>query len=106
MVNLLLSVTLDDVLGMIGVMVCYLVVVGGYLLLCHLVGKYAKKRGRDYWLFFFVALVLNPLIGFIIAAILGESDAVRQEQIRREVKNALEQERNNQEKQDNQPTDD
>ena len=89
---------------MIGVMVCYLVVIGGYLLLCHLVGKYAKNRGRNYWLFFFVALVLNPLIGIIIAAILGETDDFRQEQIRREVKNALEQERNNQEIRDKEET--
>lgn len=102
MANLLLSLKLDDVLGMIGVMVCYLVVIGGYLLLCHLVGKYAKNRGRNYWLFFLVALVLNPLIGIIIAAILGETDDFRQAQIRREVKNALEQERNNQEIQDSQ----
>ena len=101
MANLLLSLKLDDVLGMIGVMVCFLVVVGGYLLLCHLVGKYAKIRGRDYWLFFFVALILNPVIGIIIAAILGETDDFRQAQIRREVKNALEQERNNQQSQNN-----
>ena len=94
MTNLLLLFD-EGTKGIILVMLLYCIVIGLYIWLCYEVGKYAERRGRSYWLFFFISLILNPIIGYIIAALIGESDEIHAEQIRREVKNALEQERNN-----------
>lgn len=41
------------------------------LLLCSLVGRFAERRGRNYYGFFATSLVATPLVGFIIAALLG-----------------------------------
>ena len=99
MTNLLL---LPDDGSIVVVIPLILAFIALYLWMCYEVGKYAKKKGRGFWLFFVICLIVNPIIGYIIAALIGENDAVRQEQIRREVKNALEQERNNKQTQDNQ----
>jgi len=56
-----------------------------YILLCMLVARYAKKRGRSFAGFFLLSLFFNPLIGFIIVAIVGgETQKQREERVRRE----------------------
>ena len=56
-----------------------------YILLCVLVGRYAKKHSRSFWGFFLLSFFFNPLIGFIIAAIVGgETEKQREARIRRE----------------------
>ena len=64
----------------------------GYLGICALVGKYAKNRGRSFWLIFIISVFLNPVVGFIIAALLGESNSFREERIRRETQIRMEEE--------------
>lgn len=68
------------------------IIIGGYLAICACVGKYAKNRGRSFWLFFIISIFLNPVIGFIIAALAGESNRYREERIRREVQIRMEEE--------------
>ena len=63
-----------------------------YLGVCALVGKYAKNRGRSFWLFFIISIIVDPVVGFIIAALAGESNSYREERIRREVQIRLEEE--------------
>ena len=67
------------------------IIIGGYLTICACVGKYAKNRGRSFWLFFILSL-LNPVFGFIIAALAGESIRFREERIRRETQIRMEEE--------------
>lgn len=56
-----------------------------YILLCVLVGRYAKKHSHSFWGFFLLSFFFNPLIGFIIAAIVGgETEKQREARIRRE----------------------
>ena len=56
-----------------------------YILLCVLVGRYAKKHSRSFWGFFLLSFFFNPLIGFIIAAIVGgETAKQREKRIRQE----------------------
>ncbi len=74
----------EDNTGVIIAIVVLLVILLGYLALCALVGKYAKNRGRSFWALFIVSIFLNPVIGFIIAALLGESQQFREDRIRRE----------------------
>ena len=74
---------------LIGVLLLLLL---GYLGICALVGKYAKNRGRSFWLFFIISIILNPVIGFIIAALAGESYNFREERIRRETQIRMEEE--------------
>jgi len=97
MTNLLLSISGGDDLS-VGAILGIIIVSGCYLAICACVGKFAKNRGRSFWLFFILSF-LNPVLGFIIAALAGESNSFREERIRREVQNALEQERNNQQPQ-------
>lgn len=73
--------------------ILFLVIFGGYFTICACVGKYAKNRGRSFWLFFIISIFLNPVIGFIIAALAGESNIFREERIRREVRIRMEEER-------------
>lgn len=40
----------------------------------YLVGKYAEKKGRGLWSFFLLSLLLSPIVGFIIAIILGKKE--------------------------------
>jgi len=42
------------------------------LFLCWLVGNFWYGKGYSYWLGFFVALFLTPLIGFLIALFLPD----------------------------------
>ena len=69
-----------------------IIFIGGYLGICALVGKYAKNRGRSFWLLFIISVFLNPVIGFIIAALLGESNSFREDRIRRETQIRMEEE--------------
>ena len=56
-----------------------------YILLCVLVGRYAKKHSRSFWGFFILSLILSPLWGFIIAIIAGgETAKQRERRIRQE----------------------
>ena len=91
--NILLQVqqTSDDTIGMI-FLVTLLVLLLIYLGFCALVGKYAKNRGRSFWFFFIISIFLDPVVGFIIAALAGESNSYREERIRREVQIRLEEE--------------
>ena len=93
MTNLLLISGGDDL--SVGTILGIIIFFGCYLAICACVGKFAKNRGRSFLLFFILSL-LNPVLGFIIAALAGESNSFREERIRREVKNALDQECNNQ----------
>ena len=88
---LLLSINGKSIL----LLLLYFLFIGVYLWLCYEVAKYAERRGHGFWLFFFISLFLNPVVGYMIAAVVVESDDINAERIRREVKNALEQERNN-----------
>ena len=90
-----------NIIFLITVLVFFLI----YLGLCALVGKYAKNRGRSFWLFFIISIFANPIIGFIIAALAGESNSYREERIRREVQIRMEEEqRYRQQMQNNQET--
>lgn len=40
-----------------------------YFGLCYLVGKAAESRCRSFWLWFVVAVLVDPLIGYIILRI-------------------------------------
>ena len=93
MTNLLFISGSDDL--SVGTILGIIIFFGCYIAICACVGKFAKNRGRSFLLFFILS-ILNPVLGFIIAALAGESKSFREERIRREVKNALEQERNNQ----------
>ena len=56
-----------------------------YILLCVLVGRYAKKHSRSFWGFFILSLILSPFWGFIIAIIVGgETEKQREKRIRQE----------------------
>lgn len=56
-----------------------------YILLCVLVGRYAKKHSRSFWGFFILSLILSPFWGFIIAIIAGgETEKQRERRIRQE----------------------
>lgn len=56
-----------------------------YILLCVLVGRYAKKHSRSFWGFFILSLFLSPFWGFIIAIIAGgETAKQRERRIRQE----------------------
>lgn len=80
--------TLFTVMGILFAIIIF----GGYFALCACVGKYAKNRGRSFWLFTIMSIFLNPIIGFIIAALAGESMSFREERIRRETQIRMEEE--------------
>lgn len=101
MTNLLFISGSDDL--SVGTILGIIIFFGCYLAICACVGKFAKNRGRSFLLFFILS-ILNPVLGFIIAALAGESNSFREERIRHEVKNALDQEHNNQQPQNNQET--
>ena len=64
-----------------------------YILLCVLVGRYAKKHSRSFWGFFILSLILTPFWGFIIAIIVGgETEKQREKRIRRETEIRIEME--------------
>lgn len=89
MTNLLLisgdgDLTFGTILGLI-------IVFGCYIAICACVGKFAKNRGRSFLLFFILSL-LNPFLGFIIAALAGETKSSREERIRRETQIKIEEE--------------
>ena len=74
-----------------GSMLGIIIVFGIYIAICACVGKFAKNRGRSFLLFFIISL-LNPVLGFIIAALAGESIRFREERIRRETQIRMEEE--------------
>ena len=82
----------EDIMFSLIMLTIVLVFLLGYLGICALVGKYAKNRGRSFWLLFIISVFLNPVIGFIIAALLGESNSFREERIRRETQIRMEEE--------------
>jgi hypothetical protein len=45
----------------------------GWIVLCILVAVYASGKGKSGAVYFFISLILSPLIGFIIAAVSGGS---------------------------------
>lgn len=94
MTNLLL-LSVDS--SVIVVIPLILILVALYLWMCYEVGKYAKMQGRDFWLFFIISFLVNPIIVYIILALFGKTDPARRKQLPREVKDAPEQEPNNQE---------
>ena len=97
--------TSEDNTGIIIAIIVVAVILAIYLGICACVGKYAKNRGRSFWLFFIISIFLNPVIGFIIAALAGESISFREERIRREVQIRMEEEqRYRQQFQNNQDT--
>lgn len=57
-----------------------------YILLCVLVGRYAKKHSRSFWGFFILSVILSPFWGIIIAIIVGgETEKQREKRIRQEM---------------------
>lgn len=57
-----------------------------YILLCALVGRYAKRHSRSFWGFFILSLILSPFWGIIIAIIVGgETEKQREKRIRQEM---------------------
>lgn len=44
----------------------------GYSILYILIGQMALRRGRGFWLWFIVALFLNPVVGLLLLLVLGE----------------------------------
>ncbi len=63
-----------------------------YIRLCVLVGRYAERRGRSFWGFFFLSFI-NPILGIFIAVIAGgETEEQREKRIRRETEIRLEME--------------
>ena len=57
-----------------------------YILLCVLVGRYAKRHSRSFWGFFILSVILSPFWGIIIAIIVGgETEKQREKRIRQEM---------------------
>lgn len=79
---------LEIILGVL----LFIIFFGCYFGICALVGKYAKNRGRSFGWLFVISIFFGPLIGFIIAALLGESYSFREERIRRETRIRMEEE--------------
>ena len=52
-----------------------------WLLFCYIVGRAAANRGRSFFVFFIISLILSPLIGFIIVLVLGENRNIRRDRI-------------------------
>lgn len=52
-----------------------------WLIFSPLVGVYAHKRGRSGILAFLVAVILSPLLAFLIYAILGETRKAKENRI-------------------------
>ena len=83
-----ITVSEDVLVAVMGILLIILVF-GGYLAICAAIGKFAKNRGRSFWLLFLISF-FNPIIGFIFAALLGESNSFREERIRREARILME----------------
>lgn len=104
MLNSLLSfITFsEDDFGAVAGILLAILVLGGYIAICAAIGKFAKNRGRSFWLLFLISF-FNPIIGFIFAALLGESNSFREERIRREARILMEeQQRYNQQNDESQ----
>ena len=58
-------------------------IIGGiiWFIFCIIVGRAASNRGRSGFGYFFLSLILSPLIGFIIILVLGENKNIRTERI-------------------------
>jgi RNA polymerase subunit RPABC4/transcription elongation factor Spt4 len=52
-----------------------------YFIFCIIVGCAASNRGRSGFGYFFLSLILSPLIAFIIILVLGENKNIRRERI-------------------------
>ena len=59
----------------------FLIFAVGYVLLCVLVGHLASKRGRSSLGWFLFAFFFSPLLGALLVALLGETDAHRHARI-------------------------
>lgn len=66
---------------MITTIVLFLII---WFLFCSVAGKIAKGNGRSFWGFFLLSFLLTPLIGIIVALIMGESTAHVIERIKEE----------------------
>lgn len=55
-----------------------------WIVFCILAGNIAKNNGRSFWGIFFVSLLLSPVIGAILALLMGESTGHAIERIREE----------------------
>lgn len=66
---------------MIPVIALFLII---WFLICSVAGKIAKGNGRSFWGFFLLSFFLTPLIGIIVALIMGESTAHVIERIKEE----------------------
>ena len=65
--------------------ICGTVIICIVLGLCAIAGSMAEKRGRDYGLWFIIALVF-PFLSMIILLLLGDTDERRREKIIEEEK--------------------
>lgn len=63
-----------------------------YIYLAILVGNYANKNGHNGILYFLISILATPLIGYIVVALLGETNECREERIRRETAIRIEEE--------------
>ena len=52
-----------------------------YIIFCIIVGAAASNRGRSGIGYFFISLLLSPLIGFIIILVLGENKNIRKDRL-------------------------
>lgn len=43
-----------------------------WLVFCFLVGKFAQKRGRNFWKFVILSAIISPIGGVIVLLIVGE----------------------------------
>lgn len=57
-----------------------------WIILCILVGFYAKKNGRHGFGYFILSVLLSPLVGFIILLIIGDTQENKKKKIRENIK--------------------
>ena len=75
-----------------------------YILLCILVGRYAKRHSRSFWGFFILSFILSPFWGIIIAIIVGgETEKQREKRIRQEMEIRMQMENQYRQQYYNQP---
>lgn len=49
-----------------------------WLILCAIIGYFAKVKGQNFWIFFFLSLLFTPIIGsvILIIALLGPNGEI------------------------------
>ena len=76
----------------------YIIIFVLWLVFCWVAGSIAEKRGRSFYGFFIVSLFISPLMGILIALLLGETEKHKigriecEERMRAEVRRKLDQE--------------